>query len=97
MAVQEYLAQARRDIDRKYDYRYSQLDMVFGTLLRESELKSLNSRALLKKSLPTFAVWHRSDDAQMRSSTHARPPACRSCAAGPYSYRNNTEFHGHLA
>ena len=29
-ALQEYLAEVRREIDRKYDYRYSQLDLVFG-------------------------------------------------------------------
>jgi hypothetical protein len=34
-AVQAWLAQQRRDIDTKYDFRYSQLVMVFGRLLRE--------------------------------------------------------------
>src|SRR5215471_16137883 len=33
--LEHYLTQRRKEIDRKYDYRYSQLDLVFGTLLRE--------------------------------------------------------------
>ena len=38
-SVQEYLAQARRQIDTKYDFRYSQLLIVFGRLLRESRIE----------------------------------------------------------
>ena len=37
-AVEKYLAQAGRDIDTKYDYRYSQLRVVFGLLLREGRI-----------------------------------------------------------
>ena len=37
--VHDYLSEERRATDRKYDYRYSQLDMVFGILLREGWLK----------------------------------------------------------
>lgn len=37
-ATRQYLAQARRDIDRKYDYRYSQLELVFAVLLREQRI-----------------------------------------------------------
>ena len=33
--VHDYLSEKRRDVDRKYDYRYSVLIAVFGTLLRE--------------------------------------------------------------
>jgi len=29
-AAFEYLTQRRRETDRKYDYRYSQLTLVFG-------------------------------------------------------------------
>jgi hypothetical protein len=36
--LEHYLTQRRREIDRKYDYRYSQLTLVFGKLLRESRL-----------------------------------------------------------
>ncbi len=35
---EHYLTQRRKEIDRKYDYRYSQLTLVFGKLLRERRL-----------------------------------------------------------
>lgn len=34
-AIHDYLAEQRKTIDGKYDYRYSQLIIVFGRLLRE--------------------------------------------------------------
>ena len=34
--IHEYLSGRLRDIERKYDYRYSQLIVVFGRLLQES-------------------------------------------------------------
>ncbi|WP_442776170.1 hypothetical protein [Sphaerotilus montanus] len=37
-ATQEFLTNARNSIDRKYDYRYSQLEFVFGRLLREGRI-----------------------------------------------------------
>jgi len=37
-AVQSYLAKSQREIESKYDYRYSQLVVVFGRLLREGRL-----------------------------------------------------------
>ena len=36
--IHDYLSGERRKIDRKYDYRYSQLDLVFGILLRDGWL-----------------------------------------------------------
>ena len=33
--LERYLTERRKEIGRKYDYRYSQLDLVFGRLLRE--------------------------------------------------------------
>jgi hypothetical protein len=36
--LEHYLTQRRKEIDRKYDYRYSQLTHVFGRLLYESRL-----------------------------------------------------------
>ena len=56
--LEHYLTERRKEIDRKYDYRYSQLTQVFGRLLyekrlreeelgglREDKLKSIRSRA----------------------------------------------------
>ena len=37
--LERYLTERRKEIDRKYDYRYSQLTQVFGRLLHERRLK----------------------------------------------------------
>lgn len=37
-AIEEFLSKSRRAIDRKYDYRYSQLEFVFAYLLREGRI-----------------------------------------------------------
>lgn len=37
--IHDYLSEQRRQVDRKYDFRYSVLIMVFATLLREGWLK----------------------------------------------------------
>lgn len=50
-AVEEYLAQARRDIDSKYDYRYSRLDLVFSRLLRERRIEELELKGLAEEKL----------------------------------------------
>ena len=50
-AVEEYLAQARRDIDKKYDYRYSQLHFVFGKLLREKRIEEQDLKGLAEEKL----------------------------------------------
>lgn len=38
-SIQQHLYRARGEIDIKYDYRYSQLPLVFGRLLRESRIQ----------------------------------------------------------
>lgn len=37
-STQEFLTKSRNSIDRKYDNRYSQLEFVFGRLLREGQI-----------------------------------------------------------
>jgi len=37
--LEHYLTERRKEIDRKYDYRYSQLTQVFGRLLHEKRLR----------------------------------------------------------
>ena len=44
--MEHYLTQRRKEIDRKYDYRYSQLDLVFGRLLREKWIDEEDLRGL---------------------------------------------------
>src|ERR1700758_3582630 len=36
--LEHYLTERRKEMDRKYDYRYSQLTQVFGRLLYEKRL-----------------------------------------------------------
>lgn len=50
-AVQEYLASTRREIDSKYDYRYSQLDLVLGRLLREKRIDEHELKGLAEEKL----------------------------------------------
>lgn len=50
-AVQDYLAQKRRDIDSKYDFRYSQLLFVFGRLIREGRIKEEQLSGLAPEKL----------------------------------------------
>jgi hypothetical protein len=38
-ALQEHLFHRRRELDQKYDFRYSQLLFVFGRLLREGRTR----------------------------------------------------------
>jgi len=37
-STEEFLTKSRYAIDKKYDYRYSQLEFVFGHLLREGRI-----------------------------------------------------------
>src|SRR5229473_8040249 len=49
--LEHYLTQRRREIDRKYDYRYSQLTHVFGRLLYEKRLREEELRGLREDKL----------------------------------------------
>ena len=44
--LEHYLTQRRKEIDRKYDYRYSQLAQVFGRLLYERRVTEEDLRGL---------------------------------------------------
>ncbi len=44
--LESYLTQRRKEIDRKYDYRYSILPLVFGSLLHEGRLSGLELEGL---------------------------------------------------
>jgi Photoprotection regulator fluorescence recovery protein len=49
--LEHYLTQRRKEIDRKYDYRYSQLTHLFGRLLHESRLSEDELRGLREDKL----------------------------------------------
>ena len=49
--LEHYLTQRRKEIDRKYGYRYSQLTHVFGRLLYEKRLRQEELRGLREDKL----------------------------------------------
>jgi len=49
--LEHYLTRRRKEIDRKYDYRYSRLIEVFGRLLYESRLREEELRGLREDKL----------------------------------------------
>ena len=52
--LEHYLTQRRKEIDRKYDYRYSQLTHVFGRLLHEKRLCEEDLRGLREDKLKSI-------------------------------------------
>ena len=52
--MEHYLTQRRKEIDRKYDYRYSQLTHVFGKLLHEKRLREEDLRGLREDKLKSI-------------------------------------------
>ena len=50
-SIQEHLHGKRREIDEKYDYRYSQLPLVFGQLLREGRVQEVQLSGLSEEKL----------------------------------------------
>ena len=64
--LEHYLTQRRREIDRKYEYKYSQLTHVFGRLLHEQRLCEEELRGLREdklKSIRSFAKFLSEDAA----------------------------------
>jgi len=52
--LEYYLTERRREIDRKYDYRYSQLTQVFGRLLYEDRITEEELRGLRDDKLKSI-------------------------------------------
>ncbi len=50
-----YLSQRRKDIDQRYDYRYSVLPVVFGYLIRDGRLSKEELQGLSEDKLAYFA------------------------------------------
>jgi len=50
-AIEEWLGQQRRNIETKYDFRYSQLVMVFGRLVRENRITEQQLEGLAEEKL----------------------------------------------
>jgi hypothetical protein len=49
--LEAYLTHSRKEIDRKYDYRYSMLTLVFGILVREGRLSEEELQGLAEDKL----------------------------------------------
>jgi len=49
--LERHLTQLRKEIDRKYEYKYSTLILVFADLIREGKLDSENLRGLSEDKL----------------------------------------------
>lgn len=52
--VEVYLTQQRREINAKYDYRYTQLLLVFSCLLLEARIKESDLQGLADDKLETI-------------------------------------------
>ena len=50
-ATHDYLTDQRRKINEKYDYRYSQLVVLFGKLLREKWIENIDIEGLSDEKL----------------------------------------------
>jgi hypothetical protein len=64
--LEHYLTQRRKEIDRKYEYRYSQLTQVFGRLLHEKRISEQELRGLREdkmKPIRSFAKFLAETDA----------------------------------
>lgn len=64
--LEHYLTERRKEMDRKYDYRYSQLTHVFGRLLHEGRVSEEELRGLREdklKPIRSFAKFLAEDTA----------------------------------
>ena len=52
--LEKYLTQRRREIDRKYTYRHSELTQVFGRLLHERRVSEEELRGLREDKLASI-------------------------------------------
>jgi hypothetical protein len=52
--LEHYLTERRKEINRKYDYRYSQLRLVFGRLLYEGRVSEEELRGLSDDKLKSI-------------------------------------------
>ncbi len=50
-AIESFLSAARREIDAKYDFRYSRLIFLFGALLREGRVHASDLNAFSEDKL----------------------------------------------
>jgi photoprotection regulator FRP-like protein len=56
-ALHDFLTQKRKEIDQKYDYRYSQLVFVFARLIRDEWLSEDELAGLGEEKLAKIRAW----------------------------------------
>jgi hypothetical protein len=56
-SLERYLTQRRQEIDRTYDFRYSVLPLVFGTLIREGRLTEEELHGLAEDKVGYIRQW----------------------------------------
>lgn len=55
--LHDFLTRTRKEIDQKYDYRYSQLDFVFARLIRDGWLSEEELAGLAEEKLAKIRSW----------------------------------------
>jgi len=65
--LEEYLTESRKEIDRKYDYRYSVLTLVFGSLIRKAGSAKRTCTASAKINSSISAKWRPSKEFRVES------------------------------
>lgn len=56
-ALHDFLTRKRKEIDQKYDYRYSQLVFVFARLIRDGWLSEDELAGLAEEKLAKIRAW----------------------------------------
>ena len=56
-ALHDFLTRKRKEIDQKYDYRYSQLVFVFARLIRDGWLSEDELAGLAEERLAKIRAW----------------------------------------
>src|SRR5947207_1217721 len=54
--IERYLGRAGRELDRKYEYSYSRLELLFGQLLREKRISEEDLAGLAPAKLETIRL-----------------------------------------
>ncbi len=60
--LEAFLTASRKELDHKYEYRYSILPQVFGMLLREGWLKEEELRGLSEDKIRCAKMWAKALD-----------------------------------
>lgn len=57
--LESWLTQRRLESERKYDYRYSMLPLVFATLVKQGRITENDLRGLDPEKMELILAWHR--------------------------------------